>query len=391
MSEYQLPRGWELRNLGGVDGFAPAAVFLDNLRVPVNEKERAKRPGPYPYYGANGQQGWIDDFIFDEELILLAEDGGFFFSATKPASYRVSGKCWVNNHAHVLRPQADVHPDWLNACLAFADYTPYIPEPIRPKLNQKNAKKIPIPVPPIDEQRRIVARIEALTRRAEEARKLRRKAVAQIATLLHSAIQSILNGAEEFIEKPIGQICSMKTGKTPPTKQSEYFDGDVLFVCPSDLGENLCIASSARKLAQKAISDGKATLFKAGTVLLVGIGSTVGKVGIADCDLCTNQQITGLIFADSILPEYAAWYLSTQKDVIRTAAAGTGVPIINQQGIAQLTIKYPNSTTQQQAIVNKLNDLQEKAEEITKLQNDVDEELAKFQSALLAKASRGEL
>jgi type I restriction enzyme S subunit len=168
----EIPDGWEWRNLGGVDGFRAACEFMDNLRVPVNEKERSKRQGPYPYYGANGQQGWIDEFIFDEELVLLAEDGGFFFSKTRPASYRVSGKCWVNNHAHVLRPAHDVHPDWLNACLAFTDFTPFIPEPVRPKLNQKNAKKIPVPIPPLDEQRRIVARIEELTRRADEARQL---------------------------------------------------------------------------------------------------------------------------------------------------------------------------------------------------------------------------
>ena len=71
MNTDSIPLGWELRNLGGVDGLKPAAQFLDNLRVPVNEKERAERPGPYPYFGANGQQGWIDDFLFDEELVLL--------------------------------------------------------------------------------------------------------------------------------------------------------------------------------------------------------------------------------------------------------------------------------------------------------------------------------
>ena len=243
----------------------------------------------------------------------------------------------------------------------------------------------------LNEQRRIVARIEELTRRAEEARRLRQEAVEKVSTIIHAVIQSILGNRVDFVQTPIGNICSMKTGKTPPTKQIEYFDGDVLFVCPSDLGKSLKISKSERHLTKKAVADGKANLFKTGTVLLVGIGSTVGKIGIAECDLCTNQQITGIVFNDSVLPEYAVWYLSTQRDVIRNAAAGGGVPIINQQGISQLVIWHPNSIDAQRAIVRKLDALQEKLDELIAEQNSVDEKLATFQSALLAKAFRGEL
>ena len=76
--------------------------FLDSKRRPVKEADR--KPGPFPYYGANGQQGTIDAYIFDEPLVLLAEDGGFFDAPERGICYRISGKTWVNNHAHVLRP-----------------------------------------------------------------------------------------------------------------------------------------------------------------------------------------------------------------------------------------------------------------------------------------------
>ena len=75
--------------------------FLDSQRRPVTASDR--RAGPYPYYGANGQQGTIDHFIFDEPLVLLAEDGGHFGESERGIAYRISGKTWVNNHAHVLR------------------------------------------------------------------------------------------------------------------------------------------------------------------------------------------------------------------------------------------------------------------------------------------------
>ena len=77
--------------------------FLDSMRRPITESDR--RAGPFPYYGANGLQGTIDEFIFDEPLVLLAEDGGHFGSPERGIAYRVYGKEWVNNHANVLRPK----------------------------------------------------------------------------------------------------------------------------------------------------------------------------------------------------------------------------------------------------------------------------------------------
>jgi hypothetical protein len=76
--------------------------FLDHRRKPVAEGLRSS--GPFPYYGANGQQGWIDDFLFDEPLVLLAEDGGHFGSKTKPIAYKIAGKTWVNNHTFLAMP-----------------------------------------------------------------------------------------------------------------------------------------------------------------------------------------------------------------------------------------------------------------------------------------------
>ncbi len=93
--------------------------ILDSKRVPITSKDRIS--GPYPYYGANGIQDYIADYIFDDELVLLAEDGGNFGSKEKPIAYRVSGKCWVNNHAHVLKPLPNIDVDYLCYSLMFYD------------------------------------------------------------------------------------------------------------------------------------------------------------------------------------------------------------------------------------------------------------------------------
>src|SRR5688500_13358035 len=93
----RLPVGWLQTRLEDV------VEIRDDLREPVNRKERACRQGPYPYYGATGQVGWIDDFLMDGDYVLLGEDGVDFLDPYRPKAYLVSGKCWVNNHAHVLK------------------------------------------------------------------------------------------------------------------------------------------------------------------------------------------------------------------------------------------------------------------------------------------------
>lgn len=129
--------------------------FLDHRRKPVKASERVA--GPYPYYGANGQQGTIDSYIFDEPLLLLAEDGGHFDDPTRGIAYRISGKSWVNNHAHVLRMMPELDLNYAYAALSNMDVRKYITGTTRAKLTKSGAASIEIPLPPIDEQRRIAS------------------------------------------------------------------------------------------------------------------------------------------------------------------------------------------------------------------------------------------
>ena len=108
--------------------------ILDSMRVPITASEREE--GEYPYYGANGIQDHIADYIFDDELVLLAEDGGNFGSRERPIAYRVSGKCWVNNHAHVLKPKTGLDVDYLCYSLMFYKVDGMVNGATRQKLTQ---------------------------------------------------------------------------------------------------------------------------------------------------------------------------------------------------------------------------------------------------------------
>ena len=148
--------------------------ILDSKRVPITAKDR--KPGPYPYYGANGVQDYVAEYIFDDELVLLAEDGGHFGSADKPIAYRVSGKCWVNNHAHVLKAKECIDVDYLCYSLMFRDVSDIVNGATRQKLTQADMRQIEIPLLPIEDQRVVVAKIkkvfELIALRKEQLAKL---------------------------------------------------------------------------------------------------------------------------------------------------------------------------------------------------------------------------
>ena len=138
---------WEQRKLGD------AVEFLDTMRKPL---EGAKRiPGPYPYYGASGIVDYVDGYLFDEELILLSEDGANITDRNYPVCFLASGKYWVNNHAHVLRTKQENENNFICNSLERKDYTQYNTGMAMPKLNKETCKKIPISCPGFEEQKKI--------------------------------------------------------------------------------------------------------------------------------------------------------------------------------------------------------------------------------------------
>lgn len=138
---------WEERKL------EDTVEFLDTMRKPL---EGAKRiSGPYPYYGASGIVDYVDGYLFDEELVLLSEDGANITDRNYPVCFLASGKYWVNNHAHVLRTNKNIDNNFLCMTLERKDYKQYNSGMAMPKLNQEVCRTIPVACPEYDEQVKI--------------------------------------------------------------------------------------------------------------------------------------------------------------------------------------------------------------------------------------------
>jgi type I restriction enzyme S subunit len=172
--------------------FEEIVETFDGQRVPVSRTERAKRNGDFPYYGASGIIDSIDGYLFDGNYLLIAEDGANLLSRSTPIAFEASGKFWVNNHAHIIQSKQNLIPlEFLRDYLNSIDLTPYVSGSAQPKLNQKNLNRVPVPLPPFNEQRRIVEKIEALTARSRKAR----EALEAIPELLDQFRQSVLAAA----------------------------------------------------------------------------------------------------------------------------------------------------------------------------------------------------
>ena len=170
--------------------FEEITINYDGKRVPITSS--ARKSGVFPYYGASGIIDYVDDYLFDGDYLLIAEDGANLLSRSTPIAFEANGKFWVNNHAHIVQVPGELIPlSYLKEYFNSTDLRFYISGSAQPKLNQKNLNRIEIPLAPLNELRRIVAKIEALKARSQRVK----EELEAIPALLNQFRQSVLAAA----------------------------------------------------------------------------------------------------------------------------------------------------------------------------------------------------
>ncbi len=246
-----------------------------------------------------------------------------------------------------------------------------------------------IPLPPLAEQRRVVARIEELAAQIHEARTLRHQAAEEAEALVLSALKH-LRLPPGTLDKPISACSTMSTGTTPPSDRSDYYGGPIQWYTPGDLEYQQQLGASSRTLSEVALAERKARMFESGTVLLVAIGGSLGKVALTHERCSANQQITGIKFSDEVLPEYGFWWMRRLGKDLMAAAPQATLPIINQERIGVFEISVP-SLPAQLRIVAELDALQAEVDALKRLQVETAQELDALLPSILDRAFKGEL
>jgi len=359
-----IPKEWKMVKLGEI------IEVHDSKRVPLSEMERNKRRGYYPYCGANGIIDYIDDYIFNGEFILVAEDGGDY-NKFKNTAYLMNGKFWVNNHAHILSAISSITFNlFLLYSINFLDINPYVVGSTRKKLNQEKLKKIKLFLPPLLEQKKIAEILSTVDEAIEDVN----ESLVMTEKLKKELMQELLTegiGHNEFKETEIGKIPKewgvikirdigkVFTGKTPSTSKSIYWNGDVPFITPEDMTDYKYISKSRRYVTEEGANQVSKILPK-NAILVVCIGSTVGKISITDRKSIVNQQINAVICNDNIIYGYIYYAILFRSPILKNFSGVAAVPIIKKSLFETFKIPLPKKREEQERIAEILSTVDER-------------------------------
>jgi type I restriction enzyme S subunit len=323
-------------------------TFLDHLRRPITEKDRM--PGPIPYYGANGQQDAVAESLFDEPLVLLAEDGGHFDEPSRGVAYRIDGPSWVNNHAHVLRPRDSIDVAYLGRVLENRDLRSFVSGSTRGKLTKSSAERIPIPLPPLLEQHRIAAILDQadgiLRMRAETLRRL-----ADLSdSLFFEAFGDPLAHSTDARARPLDEVVE-RIIDCPHTTPSWTASGVVCIRTSNlargewDFSETRYVSESTHgvRTARATLEPGDIVLSREGTIGVAAIvpAGSVMSMGQRLVQVRPNREVTE--------PEFLLAYLleALRPERLKKLMVGSTSQHLNVKDLRNLRVLVPSRDEQE--------------------------------------------
>lgn len=371
--------------------------ILDHKRIPVNSEERSKELGGTPYYGANGLQGYINGWIFDEPLILLAEDGGYFDEyMTRPVAYKISGKSWVNNHAHVLKPKAKFEFNFVFYSLEHKNIMPFIKGGTRAKLNQKELREIEITVP---EDKNIQRKISSIISIIDESLRKTKQLIEKYQQVKIGLMQDLFtrgvgsdgklrppreHAPELYHETalgwlPIGWRCdtlenvlatvpnNMRSGPFGSALlKSELVEDGIPFLGIDNIHIEKFVPNYKRFVSERKFNELNKYAVRPKDVVITIMG-TVGRSAVIPDNiekaLSSKHLWTMTLGADKVIPELICWqlnYASWVKSWFRRETQGGIMDAIQSKTLKKLKLPFPPIDEQNEilkryaAITNKI-------------------------------------
>ncbi len=280
-----------------------------------------------------------------------------------------SGKCWVSEHALRCLPEKEHDVSFLRYALQSLFLGQYSVSAAQPGLSTDNLKPLLIPFPPLGIQKRtaafldektaqidaLIAKKRALLDRLAEKR---RAIITQAVTKGLDASAPMKDSGNEWIGQvpahwevlPLRRVArSVTTGRTPPAAAGDFFtDGTIPWFTPGDIHGGVILHAAEKHLTEDAFAEGFATKYPSHSVLLVGIGATLGKVGVSVAACSSNQQINAITASEGNDPHFLALFLQAFRDKIRTSASGNTILILNQDKTKSILILRPTENEQRE-------------------------------------------
>ncbi len=377
-----------------------AVEICDSLRKPVSSTEREKRivnkskAELFPYYGATGQVGFIDAYLTDGEYVLLGEDGAPFLDPFAAKAYVIDGKSWVNNHAHILRSKTSNR--FLCYYLNSFNFKGYVSGSTRLKLTQAGMKKIPVPVPPLSEQERIVGILDEAFEKIDKIQHNAERNLANAKELFQQVLDEEMTPKEGWLsselQNAVDKNCSLSYGIVQPG--DEKSEG-IPVVRPVDLGKRTIGSKGLKRISPDISQSYRRTLLKGEEILLCVRGET-GIVSMASKELAganVTRGIVPILFDKQKINQIFGYYLMMSPFVylqIKKKTTGTALKQINIGDLRQIYVSYPNHQTQDK-IVKILDKSSAVLESLDNNFQQIVSSSTELKQQLLAKAFNGEL
>lgn len=376
---------WQHKNLGEL------CDVLDHKRKPITKRDR--EAGQYPYYGATGILDHVAGYLFDEPLILVGEDGAKWASGERTA-FAVDGKIWVNNHAHVLKPYRNhVLDNWLIYYLNHSDLTEFVSGLTVPKLNQGNLREIPVPVPPLPEQERIVGILDQAFEAIATAKANTEKNLQNALAIFESHLQSIFTQrGKRWERKTLPEVAvTFGRGKSKhrPRNAAHLYGGKYPFVQTGDIrNADHIINEYSQTYSEAGLAQSK--LWPKGTVCIT-IAANIAETAILGIDACFPDSIIGVVANPKVADgNFIEYLLQSFKARIQAMGKGSAQANINMGTFENERFPFP-AVAEQKNIVAELEALSEKTQDLAQVYDRKLAALEELKGSLLHQAFSGNL
>lgn len=381
--------------------FEQAVEIWDTLRKPVNAKERQSRiEGKdigelYPYYGATGQVGYIDGYISDGEYVLLGEDGAPFLQPTATKAYLIHGKAWVNNHAHVLRSKYN------NAFLCYYlnsfDYQGFVSGTTRLKLTQAAMKQIPIPAPPLSEQKHIVSRIEELFSQLDASVAELKTAKERLRVYRQAVLKEAFDSVQDTCEvTTIQSVCEdIKVGIVIKPTQYYVESGGIYAFRNANVRRGFIEDSDWAMISKEGHEKNKRSEVHTGDVLIARSGVNLGMASAVSEKFNGYNAIDVVIAVpkhERVLSQYLAYYTNSPYGMnsVKSNQRGVAQGHLNVTVYGKLPVMLPPLGIQKQ-VVSKIEEQLSICDEIEKTVDTALQQAEALRQSILKKAFEGKL